>query len=52
MSSNQVQTRTKDRVLTDRVYESPVDEYQLSFRRRVAVIGVAVILLLAIVALT
>jgi hypothetical protein len=47
MRDGEVHTRAKDRVLTDRVYESPVDQYQARFRRRAGIV-VLVLLLIAI----
>jgi hypothetical protein len=46
MATEVVHTKTKDRTLTDNVYESPVDEYEIRARRKLAWIALAVFLLL------
>ena len=52
MDREEVRTRTKDRILTDVVLNSPVDEYQARFRRRAGMAMVAaLIVLMAAVAL-
>lgn len=51
MATETVETRTKDRVLVDAVYTSPVDEEELKTRRVLGYVGlvVLVLLLLAII---
>lgn len=47
MSSREVQTIGKDRTLTDHVYESPVDRYEVRIR---LIVGIALaVVLIAIV---
>ena len=46
MGEKAVRTKTKDQVLTDRVLETPVDRYQLKFRRKLVIILVIILLLL------
>ena len=47
MSNEVVQTKTKYKGLTDRVYESPVDVYEVQIRRKIAwgMLGVLVLFL-------
>ena len=46
MFGDEVRTKAKDKVLTDRVLENPVDRYQLRFRCRLVIILVIILLLL------
>ena len=46
MSEKAVRTKAKDQVLTDRVLETPVDRYQLKFRRKQVIVLVIILLLL------
>ena len=46
MGEKAVRTKTKDQVLTDRVLETPVDRYQLKFRRKLVIILVIILILL------
>src|SRR4029434_7093944 len=46
MSKKAVRTKAKDQVLTDRVLETPVDRYQLKFRRKQVIVLVIILLLL------
>jgi hypothetical protein len=49
MNDGDAVTRTQDKVLTDRVYESPVDRYQARFRRRAGIIALVVVLLVLVI---
>jgi hypothetical protein len=46
MFGDEVRTKAKDKVLTDRVLENPVDRYQLRFRCRLVIILAILLLLL------
>lgn len=46
MSNGKVYTKTKDRVLVDKVYESPVDQSELRFRRKFGLIAAGILILL------
>lgn len=48
MTSEEVSTITKDRILTDRVHESLVDQYEVRFRRKLSVVALGIFLLLAL----
>jgi hypothetical protein len=45
---SEVQTRFKDRVLVDNLFENPVDRYQLRARRRNVIILLMVVAAIAI----
>ena len=48
MTDEEVSTITKDRILTDRVHESPVDQYELRVRRKLSMVAFGIVLLLAL----
>jgi hypothetical protein len=48
MDREEVHTRTKDKVLTDVILKSPVDEYEIRFRRTAGFAALALLVLLAI----
>jgi hypothetical protein len=52
MDREEAHTRTKDKVLTDLVLKSPIDEYQARFRRKAGLAVLAMVALLAIAAVS
>jgi len=48
MTGDEVTTITKDRTLTDLVRESPVDQYEYRFRRKISLVVLGIVLLLAL----
>ena len=48
MSNEVVQTKTKYKVLTDRVYESPVDVYEVQVRRKIGFVMLGILSLLLV----
>jgi hypothetical protein len=49
MTNEVVQTKTKYKILTDRVYASPVDQYEVQARRKIGIILVGVIALFLVI---
>lgn len=51
MASEVTHTRTKDRILTDAVYKSPVDQQEMRMRRVIGlvILGIIVLLLAALI---
>jgi hypothetical protein len=50
MTDEKVSTITKDRILTDQVYESPVDRHEVRFRQKLSVFALGIVLLLVLTA--
>ncbi|MFA5921023.1 MAG: hypothetical protein WC856_06995 [Methylococcaceae bacterium] len=52
MNNEVVHTKTKHKVLTDAVYQSPVDQQELRTRKVIGFVLVALVLLIAFVCIT